>query len=180
MRGGRPVQSYFLPKDRDLFCATWWRIGDAAAAWDCNRTTAKRLIDRHFADVGRFVVEVRTMYGQSLRVVIPRDTPRPGTLRGNPHFFEPEYERELSLRRWQPDEQPGGIVARRSREARKRRAERRAARAAQAYHASLRQRLEQQRAQAELEQQLQAAQPQRGPGYYDRTGCWIPLDGRAR
>ena len=72
-RGGRPIMSYFLPKEREEFRQSWWRIRDAAAAWDCDRTTAKRLIDRHESEVGRFVVEVRTMYGQSLRVVIPKD-----------------------------------------------------------------------------------------------------------
>lgn len=191
-RGGRPIMSYFLPKEREEFRQSWWRIRDAAAAWDCDRTTAKRLIDRHESEVGRFVVEVRTMYGQSLRVVIPKDTPRPGGLRGNPHFTEPPYQIELALRRWRPDEEPPrSVVAQRAAEARQRRAERRAARMARAYHAQLRQRLEQQRAQQELDYMRQqeaeararadydARHPERRGsrvGFYDDTGHWVALD----
>ena len=109
---GIPTQSWTMPKDRHLFAATWWRIGDAARAWGCTRSTAKRLIDRHYGKVGRYTVQIVTPHGRSLRTVIPADTPRPSGPKGNPNFTRPEYERELALRRWHPDRQCSGEVRR--------------------------------------------------------------------
>jgi len=74
---GIPTQSWTMPNDRHLFAATWWRIGDAARAWGCTRSTAKRLIDRHYGKVGRYTVQIVTPHGRSLRTVIPADTPDP-------------------------------------------------------------------------------------------------------
>ena len=80
------MPSYILPRDQDAFDAVWWRISDAAEAWQCDFSTAKRLIDRYPKKVGRCVVWLVTMRGASARVVIPKDTPRPEVRRGNPRF----------------------------------------------------------------------------------------------
>ena len=82
------MPSYVLPADQEDFERIWWRIGDAAQAWHCNFSTAKRLIDKHAAKVGRTVVWIVTARGASARVVIPRGTPRPTVKRGNPNWTE--------------------------------------------------------------------------------------------
>ena len=80
------MPSYVLPADSEDFSRIWWRIGDAAEAWGCDVSTAKRLIDKHARQVGRTVVWIVTPRGASARVVIPKDTPRPQVKAGNPRF----------------------------------------------------------------------------------------------
>lgn len=128
-RRGRPLQCWELPGDAALFSATWWRIRDAARAWRCSPTTAKRLIDRYPVETGAFCVVIKTRRGCSCRVVVPVGTGAPALAGkgGNPYFTDAQYQRELAMRRWQPGLPTSGYVARMTRAAQCRRADRRRA-----------------------------------------------------
>lgn len=84
---GKLMPSYVFPADQEVFSEVWWRYADAAEAWGCSFSCAKRLIDRHPKETGRTVVWLVSPRGASARVVIPRGTERPKTRPGNPNWI---------------------------------------------------------------------------------------------
>jgi len=92
---GKLMPSYVLPADEEIFGEIWWRIADAAEAWGCSFSCAKRLIDKFPKETGRTVVWMVTPRGASARVVIPRGTARPKTQAGNPNWIRQKAENML-------------------------------------------------------------------------------------
>lgn len=75
----------------------WMTVKHAARLWHVSERTARR----YFDDLGAPFLRVSDENGKyRLRRVVPIGTAPPLKVAGNPQFRQPEYQSELSGRRW--------------------------------------------------------------------------------